>query len=183
MGQQKKTRKEKTNANTNTKLKLDQLCLWSPSRSPSSSKSLIRRCVSPIYLHSFTYKTSWFHLFFFFLIYVQVGESHCNFIRLLQSCLLIITILIFVDSVKKKDCSFYCSCFLCFCFFFFLFSLSFKEREPSELKLGIPIAMATEKWIDFTHQYDPCFLQKFTLYETRSVIFFFFLELLLLPLT
>lgn len=53
-------------------------------------------------------------------------------------------------------------------FFFFLFSLSFKEREPSELKLGIPIAMATEKWIDFTHQYNPCFLQKFTLYETRS---------------
>lgn len=118
----------------------------------------------------------------FFFIYVQVGESHCNFIRLLQSCLLIITILIFVDSVKKKDCSFYCSCFLCFCVFFFLFSLSFKEREPSELKLGIPIAMATEKWIDFTHQYNPCFLQKFTLYETRSVIFFFFLELLLLPL-
>ncbi|KAH9713835.1 phosphoinositide phosphatase SAC2 [Citrus sinensis] len=28
--------------------------------------------------------------------------------------------------------------------------------------------MATEKWIDFTHQYNPCFLQKFTLYETRS---------------
>lgn len=101
------------------------LNLWSFSR---------RRCVSPIYFHFFTYKTSWFNLFFF--IYVQVSESHCNFIRLLQSCLLIITILIFVDSVKKKDCSFYCSCFLCFCVFFFCFRCRSKKESPPSWSSG-----------------------------------------------